>query len=143
MGAFAHQRSTLKEGEGKGADRGVDGLLCFYETKEKRQRIIVQVKGGGVKRSDVAALVGDVNNQEAAAGVSITLEKPTKAMKDEAVGAGRYKSKLWHDRDYPKIQILTVEELITSKVRLPAPPKINPLSKAARETKPHSQPDLI
>ena len=28
-------------------------------------------------------------------------------MHDEAVDAGRYESKLWHDKDYPKIQLLT------------------------------------
>ncbi|MGA3285534.1 MAG: hypothetical protein ABSD57_13890 [Verrucomicrobiota bacterium] len=42
----------LKEGDGKGADRGVDGLLYFYESKDERRKIIVQVKGGGVKRVD-------------------------------------------------------------------------------------------
>src|SRR5207249_1091599 len=74
-----------KEGEGKGADRGVDGLLYFYETARTdilnriredapaarsepvhREKIIVQVKGGGVNRGDVATLLGDVNNQKAA-----------------------------------------------------------------------------
>lgn len=82
----------LKEGEGKGADRGVDGLLYFYETERKdipgrvkeeplprseavhREKIIVQVKGGGVNRGDVATLLGDVENQKAAGGVLITLE---------------------------------------------------------------------
>ena len=38
------------EGAGKGADRGVDGMLYFYESKEKREKILVQVKGGGVQR---------------------------------------------------------------------------------------------
>ena len=69
----------LREGDGKGADRGVDGLLYFYETKRTdisgriredigvykgepvhREKIIVQVKGGGVNRGDVATLLGDV-----------------------------------------------------------------------------------
>ncbi len=45
------------EGEGKGADRGVDGMLYFYESKDKLEKIIVQVKGGGVKRGDVATLL--------------------------------------------------------------------------------------
>src|SRR6266852_8335601 len=49
----------LREGAGKGADRGVDGLLYFYESKDERRKIIVQVKGGGVKRGDVATLLGD------------------------------------------------------------------------------------
>src|SRR6266699_2192296 len=57
----------LREGEGKGADRGVDGLLYFYETKRTdipgrvreeplpksepvhREKIIVQVRGAGAK----------------------------------------------------------------------------------------------
>ena len=73
-----------------------------------REKIIVQVKGGGVGRNDVATLVGDVNNQKAAGGVLITLDKPTKQMRTEAVDAGRYTSKLWHDKDYPRIQLLTV-----------------------------------
>src|ERR1017187_6598782 len=85
------------EGEGKGADRGVDGMLYFYESKDKREKILVQVKGGGVKRNDVSTLLGDVNNQKFVAGILITLENPPKPMREEAVDAGRYTSKLWHD----------------------------------------------
>lgn len=59
------------EGEGKGADRGVDGLLYFYESKDDRRPILVQVKGGSVKRDDVATLLGDVNNQKAPAACSL------------------------------------------------------------------------
>ena len=87
-------------------------MLYFYESKEKRERILVQVKGGGVQRNDVATLLGDVNNQKFVAGILITLEKPTKPMREEAADAGRYASKLWHDKDYPKIQILTIEGLL-------------------------------
>jgi len=101
----------LREGDGKGADRGVDGLLFFYESKDERRKLIVQVKGGGVKRGDVATLLGDVNNQKAAGGILLILEKPTGPMRDEAADAGRYQSKLWHDKDYPKIQILTIAGL--------------------------------
>ena len=81
------------EGGGSGADRGVDGLLYFYESKDERRKIIVQVKGGGVKRNDVATLLGDVNNQKAAGGILLTLEELTKPMRDEAVDAGRYESR--------------------------------------------------
>ncbi len=51
----------LREGDGKGADRGVDGLLYFYESKDDRAKIIVQVKGGGVKRDDIATLLRAAN----------------------------------------------------------------------------------
>jgi len=151
----------LKEGEGKGADRGVDGLLYFYETERKdfagrvkeeplprsepvhREKIIVQVKGGGVNRGDVATLLGDVNNQKAAGGVLITLEKPTKQMRTEAADAGRYSSKLWHDKDYPRIQILTVEGLLNGTERIDAPPQLNPFAMAAREAAEHKQTEML
>ena len=134
----------LREGDGKGADRGVDGLLHFYESKDKREKLIVQVKGGGVKRSDVATLLGDVNNQQAKGGILVTLEKPSKPMREEAVAAGRYTSALWHDKDYPKIQILTIEAVCWTAPKKWIPrPKENPFAKAQREAKPEKQNDLI
>jgi Restriction endonuclease len=108
-----------------------------------REKIIVQVKGGGVGRSDIATLLGDVNNQKAAGGVLITLEKPTKQMRTEAADAGRYTSKLWHKKDYPKIQILTVEGLLGGSERIDAPPAINPFAMAAREQKQHEQAEML
>jgi hypothetical protein len=167
------------EGDGKGADRGVDGMLYFYDyigrdaalrrpraesaeekrppnaggsaqranpTKKEeavRQKILVQVKGGGVQRNDVSTLLGDVNNQKFVGGILITLEKPTKPMREEAADAGRYESKLWHDKDYPKIQILTIEGLLSGKERVEAPPQVNPFAKAQREGKGEKQSELI
>jgi adenine specific DNA methylase Mod len=130
-------------GDGKGADRGVDGMLYFYESKEKREQILVQVKGGGVQRHDMATLLGDVNNQKFVAGILITLEKPSKPMRIEAAAAGRYASKLWHEKDYPKIQILTIEGLLDGTERVAAPPPLNPFAKAQREAKPEKQAGLI
>ena len=130
-------------GDGKGADRGVDGILYFYESKDKREKILVQVKGGGVKRNDMATLLGDVNNQKFVGGILITLEKPTKPMREEAADAGRYTSKLWHDKDYPKIQILTVEGLLAGSERVDGPPQMNPFAKAQREAKPEKQQDML
>ena len=37
--------------------RDVDGLLYFYASQDERGKSIVQVKGGGVKRNDVARLL--------------------------------------------------------------------------------------
>src|SRR5437870_897473 len=151
----------LKEGGGKGADRGVDGLLYYYETERKdipgrvmeeplpksepvhREKIIVQVKGGGVNRGDVATLLGDVENQKAAGGVLITLEKPSKQMRTEAADAGRYESKLWHDKDYPRIQILTVEGLLNNTERIDAPTQVNPFAMATRESAREKQAEML
>jgi len=131
------------DGGGKGADRGVDGMLYFYESKEKREKILVQVKAGSVQRNDVATLLGDVNNQKFVAGILITLEKPSKPMRIEAADAGRYTSKCWHEKDYPKIQLLTIEGLLDSTERVDAPPQLNPFAQAQRESKPEKQQEML
>jgi hypothetical protein len=97
----------------------------------------------GLKRNDVATLLGDVNNQKAAGGILLTLEELTKPMREEAADAGRYESKLWHDKDYPKIQLLTVEGFLNKTERVDAPPQMNPFAKAQCEGKAEKQGELI
>ena len=64
-------------------------------------------------------------------------------MRLEAAEAGRYTSKLWHDKDYPKIQILTIEGLLDGTERVEAPPPLNPFAKAQREAKPEKQQEML
>lgn len=49
----------------------MDGLLYFYESWDEQRKIIVPVKGGGVKRGgpDMSGPLGDLNNQKAADGI--------------------------------------------------------------------------
>ena len=57
-------------------------------------------------------------------GAFITLEEPTKPMVEEAAKAGFYVPEAFHgQRKYPKIQILTVEALLTGK-DLSLPPRV-------------------
>jgi hypothetical protein len=56
--------------------------------------------------------------------------------------AGRYQSKLWHDKDYPKVQILTIEGLMNGTERVESPSQSNPFAKAQRESKNRNQPEL-
>jgi hypothetical protein len=64
-------------------------------------------------------------------------------MRTEAADAGRYSSKLWHGKDYPRIQILTVEGLLNGTERVDAPPQLNPFAMAARESKPEKQTEML
>jgi site-specific DNA-methyltransferase (adenine-specific) len=96
----------------KGPDRGVDGRLFFHDEagKGKSKQIIFSVKSGthvGVK--DVRELSDVVRREDAQIGVLITLAPSTKPMRDEAASGGFYKSS-WGS--YPRLQILTVEELL-------------------------------
>ena len=107
-----------------------------------REKIIVQIKGGGTGAKDIRDLLGTVENQKAIGGVLITLDKPTKPMRDEAASAGRFESKLWQ-KDYPKIQIVTIEGLLTGAERIDAPSQINPFAMAARESAAHKQTEML
>jgi hypothetical protein len=64
-------------------------------------------------------------------------------MRTEAADAGRFVSKLWHDKDYPKIQILTVDGLLPGTERVDASPQLIPLAMAARESETHKQAEML
>lgn len=106
----------------KGADKGIDGVISFIDDHtQKGKRVIIQVKGGSVKSGDVRDLVGTLEREKAEIGVFITLEAPSKPMRQEAASAGFYHSPGW-DKDYPRVQILTIEELMNGKeVEMPPP----------------------
>jgi site-specific DNA-methyltransferase (adenine-specific) len=97
----------------KGADKGIDGVIHFIdEPSGKPKRVVVQVKSGHVGVNAVRELETVAKND--AIGILITLEPPTSPMKVEAVAASYYHSPIY-DKDYPKIQILTIEELLHGK----------------------------
>lgn len=103
-----------KQGK-KGSDTGIDGLLLFSDDNTgKLKRVLVQVKSGHVRASEIRDLRGTVEREGAAIGVFITLAPPSAPMEKEAVASGFYHSPGWQ-RDYPKIQILTVADLLHGK----------------------------
>jgi site-specific DNA-methyltransferase (adenine-specific) len=59
-------------------------------------------------------LRGVIEREEAQIGLLISMEAPTKPMVKEAAEAGFYKPPGLEDR-YPRIQILTIEELLAGK----------------------------
>ena len=105
-------RGDEKEGRRPGDRRG--GALSWTGQSEEMQKAIVQVKSGKVSSPHIRDLKGTMEREKAVLGLFITLEKPTREMVKEAVSAGFYHSELWQ-RDYPKIQIQTVGELLDGK----------------------------
>jgi hypothetical protein len=95
----------------KGADKGVDGIINFTGSGHSMESAIVSVKSGSVGREMIASLKGDMASHGAAMGIFITLEQPTAPMKQEATVAGTYHSEV-SGKDYPKVQILTIRELL-------------------------------
>jgi site-specific DNA-methyltransferase (adenine-specific) len=95
----------------KGADQGIDGVINFFDDGNTPKRVLVQVKSGKVSSRDIRDLVGTLDREKAEIGVFLTLEEPSGPMKKEAVSAGNYRSQGW-GRDFPRLQILTVEQLL-------------------------------
>jgi site-specific DNA-methyltransferase (adenine-specific) len=97
----------------KGKDTGIDGYIRYLEREgEPARTIIVQVKSGKVSSRDIRDLVGVLDREKAVIGIFLTLQPPTKDMIKEAVSAGFYNSQ-WGN--FPRLQILTIEELLTGK----------------------------
>ncbi len=100
----------------KGADRGVDGYIYFFDDRSgKAKTVVVQVKSGHVQASHVRDLVGVLDREKAAFGVLVTLEEPTGPMRKEAAPAGFYASPQDPDRAVPRVQLLTIGELVDGK----------------------------
>ena len=115
--AFPREQSLPRTGYGgkRGADRGIDGVVYFIDGPRRSPRkAIVQVKSGRVSSPLIRDLKGTVEREKAALGLFITLEEPTRDMRTEAVSAGFYRSEVWQ-RDFPKVQIRTVEELLDGR----------------------------
>jgi site-specific DNA-methyltransferase (adenine-specific) len=120
-------------GKKKGADLGIDGVIPFFAgSKEDYKRALVSVKGGEhVSVGMVRDLVGVLEREKEPIGVLLTLEAPTQPMVTEAASAGFYHNDFWQ-KDYPRVQILTVEEMLSGK-RPDVPSTRSPFAQAPLE----------
>ncbi len=99
----------------KGADYGIDGNIYFHDDpRGKTKRIILSVKAGeNIGPAMVRDLHGTVSREKAEIGVLITMARPTPAMEKDAAKSGFYVSPM--GGRHPKIQILTIEQLLAGK----------------------------
>jgi len=128
---YGSTTSNPKEGK-KGADEGIDGWMKFHDGEEGNvETVIVQVKSGGVGAKDIRELRDRLQAKRAALGLFITLEAPTSEMTKEARTTDPYVSPIWNQQ-YPKIQILTIEDLLNG-VKPSLPPTLNLFAQAEKE----------
>lgn len=137
------------KGGRKGADGGVDGYV-YFQTRDdfdgggsgalKTGKAIVSIKGGGVGDSQVKDLITTIDHEGAQMGLFVTLLPPTKPMVARAAAAGFYEA---GGKSYPKVQILTIEQLFDGK--RPEMPWLDPsvFKKAKREAAPTKQGTLL
>jgi DNA modification methylase len=117
----------------KGKDSGIDGYIYFFDDNSgKAKKIILQVKSGNVKSGDIRDLKGVVEREKAEIGGFITLKPATRDMQKEAVAAGFYSAQFGN---FPKIQILTIEELLDGKTLHYPHMNVATFKRAERQTK--------
>lgn len=98
----------------KGGDRGIDGEIVFLEPGNKPKRVLASVKSNEVVNpAMIRDLRGVIEREQAAIGLFITLTPPTDGMVTEALKAGKYKHP--SGREYPRLQILTIADLLAGK----------------------------
>lgn len=119
----------------KGADKGIDGKIIFEGDKQGFfENIVISVKAGKTGAAHVRDLKGVAEREKSAIGVLISMQNPTKDMKTEAATAGFFESKLWNKK-YPKIQLLTIAELLDGKkIEMPPIRQVNATFKKAQTT---------
>jgi hypothetical protein len=82
--------------------------------------VLVSAKSGAVNVAQVRDLKGTMERESAPLGLFITLEEPSRPMLEEAATAGVFRTSGVFDdesraRDYPRVQILTIRELLDGK----------------------------
>ena len=131
----------------KGADKGIDGIINFFEQdakgKPKARKVIVQVKSGKVGSPIINELIGAVEQEKAPIGLLITLEPPTQPMLKAALAAGYYESPFWQ-KPYRKLQILTIGDLLGgASVDMPSPHGTFKQAERVKSSDGKAQKDLI
>jgi site-specific DNA-methyltransferase (adenine-specific) len=125
------------QGKKKGADGGIDGLKYFYDVRDTDARsIVVSVKGGNLKADDVRALNHVREREKADIAILISLQEPSRGMKADAAAAGFFAAE--SGKKYPRIQLLTIEGLLSGVQRAEHPDHVKhaTFKRAKKETGP-------
>lgn len=118
----------------KGGDTGFDGVIYFFDDESGiAKKIVVQVKSGSVAVNQIRDLKAVRDREKAEIAAFITLQEPTAGMKAEAASAGFYEPEHFPGQRVPRVQILTIAELLEGKKVLY--PRVAPSETFARAAK--------
>lgn len=105
----------------KTGDKGIDGRM-YFETKEGLKAMVLSVKGGKLKPGDIRDLRGVLaDQQDAEMAGFLSLQEPTKAMRDAASLAGQFE---YGGVMYDRVQLLTVKDILEDKREFHTPTKM-------------------
>ena len=113
-------------------DKGIDGVARFpIDAKGAIGRVLVSVKGGKTVTPAMAReLAGTIGNHKAEMGVLITMHAPSPGVRDAVDHGGNYTHPA-NGQTFPRVQVISVEELLAGK-RPVMPPTLLPYIQATR-----------
>jgi DNA modification methylase len=104
-------------------DKGVDGKAFFTDAQGQRQTIVASVKGGAtVHPHQARELRGVIERTGAAMGALIMFGPISQGVREEMNHSGTYRN---GETDYPKMQVVTVRQLINNPRPFDGPPLLN------------------
>ena len=108
---LTYSNNQARINDKKGADGGIDGVAYFLLDKDTNGKAVFQVKSGGANRATLATLNSDRQREKAEFGILISMDPPTKAMRNQIQAAGKFKHPLL-DREDDRLQIVTIDDLL-------------------------------
>ena len=96
----------------------LEGVACVREAQHFEHQVVEHDEDERLVRVVIGGRFASVVSEQAEIGVLISLREPTQLMRTEAASAGFYTSP-WGQ--HPKIQLLTIAELLAGKrIDMPA-----------------------
>lgn len=105
----------------KTGDKGIDGRM-YFETGKDLRCMVLSVKGGKLRPTDVRDLRGVLADQpDTEMAGFLSLQEPSKAMREAAALAGQYE---YAGTMYDRMQFLTVADILEGKREFRTPTKM-------------------
>ncbi|MGA7676509.1 MAG: site-specific DNA-methyltransferase, partial [Rhizomicrobium sp.] len=105
----------------KTGDKGIDGRM-YFETGKNLKYMVLSVKGGHLRPTDVRDLIGTMNGeQDCEMAGFLSLQEPSKAMREAGAKAGQY---TYEGTKYDRVQFLTAKDILEGKREFHTPTKL-------------------
>ena len=114
---YSNNRAMINDK--KGGDGGIDGISRFPKTSlTDLGTVIFSVKSDKtINPAYIDQLAGTVERNKADMGILICLNEPSKGARQRADEYGTWNNP-YNKSDYPKIQIVTIEEVVMQELRI-------------------------
>lgn len=119
----------------KGPDKGIDGIIYFHNPPHGVGQTIISVKAGQhIDPGMISALEGTIKREDAQLGVFVCAASPSLGMRRNAATMGIVRI---GREQYPRIQIVTAEELINGPFpQIPRPIESEAFQQPLRPSRP-------